>query len=409
MKVICAVASTALIACMTVVCHAADSSHPNELDKGITPIEERVIDRTAVITQLHIAQARAYLHKNMLPKAKAEIAQTQRLMHTLRYDLSSTVASERISIARRHLEFETAHQVLQDLQPIYLALEQMKNYLPTDNARQHINQAETYLKKGDKQGAERELASADGTLPAIEEKFPLPEKYLANAAKFLAAGEPKRADAALAVAEQRMLAAAVAGESPVLRAEKNLRQAAGNYSAGHIPEAKRYLDQAAEYLAMAARTGISAAQKEIGKLSEEIARLNGQIDKGDKGQQSIVQSFWERGEALAERSGDYLVAQMERGKSSSGEDDLTEAKLHVAYARSYQLTAGEPELAVKEIELAESYLEKVRKNRETTPAARKKLAAIIKELEYLKVHPEKSEAGARNRYDAIKTTLKALI
>ena len=413
MKLNGAVTTCVLLALLPVVCCAqpTESSAPEALDKGITPIEENVIDRTVVVTQLHIAQARAYIHRNMLQEASSEISEAQRLMRTLRFDLSSTIAGERITIARKHLEFEPAQQVLQDIPSIYLALEQMKSYLPTNDARQHVEHAETYLKKGDKRAAAKELAAAESALPAIEEELPLlsAEKYVADAAKYLAAAEPKKADAALATAEQRMTANAAAGETPIQRAERNLWQATRNYSAGHIPEAKIYLDQAAESLGMAARTGIASAQEEIRKLSEQIARLKVQIDKGDKDRQSIMQSFWERGKALAERSGDYLFARIEKGKSNALEDGLIEAKLHLAYARSYQLTAVEPELAVQEIERAESYLEQVRKQIRADPAAKRKLAAAVKELEYLKVHPNKSEAGARQRYDWIKATLKELL
>ena len=411
MKLMRALASSVLITCLPLVCQAqaTQATTAEAQDKSITPIEEQVIDRTVIVAQLHIAQARAYIHKHALQKAKNEVTEAQRLMHALRYDLSSTVAGERISIARRHLEFETTGKVMQDLPAVYRAIEQMKGYLATDDAKRHVTKAESFLKTGDKVNADRELALAQNSLPAIEEELPLltTEKYLAAAARQLSAGDPKKADLALEVAERSMLAATA--ETPIQRAERNLRQATREYATGHLPEAKTDLDQAAQYLAMAARTGLETAQEEIGKLTEEIVRLKGQIAKGDKDRQSIVQSFWERGKALAERSGDYLVARLESEKRNPVKENLIEAKMHVAYARSYQLTAGEPELVVKEIERAESYLDQVRKTGPADPVTVRKLAALVKELEYLKLHPAKSEAGTGIRYNAIKTALNDLL
>ena len=114
MKLMRALASSVLITCLPLVCQAqaTQATTAEAQDKSITPIEEQVIDRTVIVAQLHIAQARAYIHKHALQKAKNEVTEAQRLMHALRYDLSSTVAGERISIARRHLEFETTGKVM---------------------------------------------------------------------------------------------------------------------------------------------------------------------------------------------------------------------------------------------------------------------------------------------------------
>jgi hypothetical protein len=413
MKVIKSSIFCCLIICLPLVCNAesTDSNSPEALDNDIPPIEQGVIDRTVVVTQLHIAQARGYIHRNAPDKAKREIVAAQKLMHTLRYDLSSSVAGDGIAVARKHLEYESAQRVLQDLPAIYHALDQAKGYLPTEDARQHLAQAEKYLKSGDKPRASKELAAADGALPEVEMELPLlrAEKYVVQAANYLAAGELKKADAALGIAEQRMLTASPAGESPLQQAERNLRQASRYSAVGQFPEAKRYLDEAARYLALAAKTGMAAAQQEVAKLSEDLARMKGELDKGDKDRQSIVQSFWERGKALAERSGDYLAARLEKGKSGGEENQLIEARLHVAYAKSYQLTAADPETAVKEIERAQWYLAKVAAKKSTDTAARRQLAQAVKELEYLKAHPEKSAVGARQRYDSVKSTLKELI
>jgi len=197
------------------------------------------------------------------------------------------------------------------------------------------------------------------------------------------------------------------GESSLQRAERNLRQASRNYSTGRLPQAKAYLDKGAEYLAMAAHSGLVNAHQEIAKLSDELGRLKRQFDQGDK--EKELKSLWERGKALGERSGDYLSARLEQGSGKMvGEDNLIEARLHVAYAQSYQLTAEEPAEAGKELERAAAYLEKARQERQADPALRRKLEELLKQITYLKQYVQKSDADTRERYEKLKVELKEL-
>lgn len=409
MKNILVITLSALAALMPLACQAqpTERSTSPQLYKALPPSEYLAIDRMVVLAQRRIAQARADLYAKRMAKARAHIAEARTFIHTLRYDLSSTVADDRIEIARTHLEYESPQQVSHDLRLIYPALEQISDYLPTDKAKRHVDQAGEYLKNGDRRAAEKELASAEGSLPQLEEERPLlsAEKYVAKAYSDLAEGHSRQADAALRVAEQRMALTASARQTPIRQAETTLKLANTYYSEGRIPEAGRYLEAASASLDKAAKTINTAAKQEVARLSSEIAGMKEELAKGGKEHQPIVQSFWERGKALAERSADYLIAGVQ---TAFGEDELIEAKLHTEYAKSYQLTASEPNQAYKEIDRAESCIGKAGKDRRMDTAARKKLDAVMKDLEYLKSHPEKT-ASARNRYNSAIARLKDLI
>jgi len=278
------------------------------------------------------------------------------------------------------------------------------------DAASHAAQARAYLHEDRSRKAVGEVAEARRLLRGMRSAGQQPtaaEQTLRDASRLLAAGKLFQADTALENAEQT-LSALSGGESPLQRAERNLRQASRNYSTGRVPQAKAYLDKGAEYLAMAARSGLTNARQEIVKLGGEIGKLKRQFDQGDKGKE--LQSLWERGKALGERSGDYLSARVEQGSGKMvGEDDLIEARLHVAYARSYQLTAREPAETVKELARAEAYLEKARKERQNEPALRRKLAELLKELAHLKQHAEKADADTQEEYESVRTQLKEII
>lgn len=401
-----------LIATVGISHSQAVLQHPGKLYMSIMPQEEAVIARTAVVVQRHIAQARADIRSKSLKNAGYEVAEAARLMRTMRDNLSSSMAKNLITIARKHLEYEPAKRVLRDLPPIYASLDEIEDYLPTDKARRHIDQAGKYLEKGDKEGADKELALADRRLVSIAVEIPVikAEKYVIEAKKYLAEREPGKADAALAVAEQKTQAIYPGLENPLHQADRNLWQATKSYSAGKMVEAKTYIDQAKIYLEKASKTGNAKGKVEAAKLSGEMAALEMKIDKGAKESESVLKSVWERSKALAERTAEYLSAGYEREETTlSDENDLIEAKLHVSYAETYQVTTGEPDKAVKEINEALSYLKKGMHNKLADRATILKISKEEKELNDLKAKPEKNGADVEERYESIKSALSRLI
>jgi hypothetical protein len=380
--------------------------------KSIPPQEELVIDRTTVDALRHIVQARAYIHEKAPGKAGYEVAETVRLLRTIRDNLSPKLVRDRIWIARKHLEFEPASEILGDFPAIYAALDDIDIYLPTDKAKRHIDRAREHLEKKDKREADRELELADKSLVSVEVEIPLLSvgNYIFSAQEYLNTNNDEKADRALKIAEQKTQAVSLIVGSPLRAAQRSFRGAIKQYSAGKMAEARMYVEQAKASLEQVLKLGDTTAREEAGKLYKDVTDLERKINKGGKAGRTALMAALEKSQALIEREAEYLAAGWAKAEATKPlENMMIEAKLHVAYAETYQVTAGEPANAVKELDKAEHYLAKALKNESLGIAAQQNIRAMTKKLEDLKLHPEKSDSSIEESYDAIKAELGGMI
>ena len=381
--------------------------------KSITPGVESAIERTRIRVLVHISRARSDIHGKDWARAQDEAAEAVRLTDSIRDDLSTVPAKDLIAIARKHLEYEPSQQVLRDdFPPIFASLNQVSVYLPTDKALLHVGKAEEHLQSDNKQKADRELALADKSLIVIEVELPLlrSQQYVVKAEGYLAARDAEKADAALQAAEQRAMALAAAMKSPLFLAKQNLWLAFRNYSTARGPEAKTYLERARYYLGMTAGSASALEKEEAGKLSQEIADLEKRLPNQGKAAESALKMAFEKCEALAERSAAFLSAGLSEVETTlKGEDNLIEARLHVAFAETYQVTVKEPDKAVKELDTAHTYLQKALAGDLAGPAHRKIMGEVDRLLLDLKAAPGKSGTDVRERYDTAMEQLGDLI
>jgi hypothetical protein len=380
--------------------------------KSIPPQEESTIARTAIVALRRISQARSDIHRNELPSARHDLAEAARLMETIRDDLSTATVKNFIQIARKHLEHEQAGQVLHDLPPIYSSLDMISSYLPTDKARLHIDRARGYLEKNDKPGAERELALSDKSLIVIEVELPLLniQRYVARAQHYLAGKKSSKADKELQIAEQRAMALYTGLNSPLFHTQQNLWLTFRNYSSATRAETGKSLSTARNTLEMAASHGSTRGKEEAGKLSSELAELERKIAGEGKVAESDLKAAWEKSKALSERSAAYLSAGLSEAETTLGvESGLIEARLHVAYAETYQVTTSEPDKAVEELEKAHSYLEKAAGNTLADTSERTKMHEIDTVLLALKRNPTERDISVQDRYEAVKNELDDLL
>jgi len=380
--------------------------------KSISPQEDVVIDRTTADVVRHIVQARAYIHEKTPGNAGYELAEAVRLLNTIRDNLSSKVVRDRIWVARKHLEFEPAAEVLDDFPVIYAALDDIDIYLPTDKARRHIDKAREHLERIDTREAERELELADKSLVSIELELPLLSagKYILSSQDYLTSKNYEKADRALKLAEQKTQAISIIVRSPLRSAKRSFWEAIKQYSAGKIADARMYVGQAKRSLEQAAKMRDAMRSEETDRLYKDVAELERKIDKGGKAGGTALMAAWEKSQALIEREADYLAAGWSKAEAiQPRENMLIEAKLHVACAETYQVTAKEPAKAVEEIERAEAFLGKLLKSNAAEKAVQQKIRRLEKALEDLKAHPEKDDAAVWEWYEAIKAELGDLI
>ncbi len=385
---------------------------PGKLYLSLPPQEESVIDRTAANVLQHIVQARTDISRQDPEKARRELDETQRLMTTVRDNLSSSVARERILKARHSLESEPAKKVVQDISAIYASFDAIAEYLPTDKARQHVDLARNCLERDDKRCAERELDFADRCLAVVEVERPLARtaKYVREAQDSLAGKDTRKADLALQQAETTARAISANIESPLYRARQSIWQAGRQYSAGKQGEAGAYLEQGRRYLEKFGTTANAREKEEAGRLAREVAELEKKVGEKAEGVETGLKVAWERSAALAERGADYLVAGWQEMKTTlAASDDLIEAKLHVAYAETYQVTAGEPDKAARELGKATSFLKKAMQSKLAGREDIQKMADVEKELATLRTHPERRDRAVQDRYAAIMVKLRSLL
>lgn len=386
-----------------------DSSVPY---RSVAPPEESTIDRTAIVALRQISQARSDIHRRDLASARRDLVEADRLMETIRDNLSTASSKNLIQIARRHLEYEPTRQVLHDLPPIYSSLDLLSAYFPTDKAKLHVDRAKGCLERNDKQGADRELAQADASMVIIEIELPLLESqhYIKKAQGYLVARNARKAEGVLQSAEQRVMTIYTGVHSPLFQANRNIWIASRNYPAAGKADTGHNLEQARLYLDQVAAGRTPTEKDEAGKLSKEIAGLEKKLADEGTVAESDLKAAWEKSMALTERSAAYLSADLSESESSlRGENNLAEAKLHVAYAETYQLITAEPGKATRELDTAQSYLQKAADSHLAGSADRKKIREIVSVLLVLKSNTGKSDAEVRERYDTVKDEMSELI
>lgn len=379
---------------------------------SIAPDVETTIERTTIVALREIAQARSDIHRKKLANAQSDLVDVARLMETIKDNLSTATTKNLIQIARKHLEYEPAKQVLRDFPPIYSSLKTISFYLPIDKAKWHIDRAASYLEKNNKLESAKELVLADKSLVVNEVELPLlkMQRYVVKARRYLAAKNYSKANEALQSAEHGAIVIYNGINSPFYYAKQSLWLAFRNYSTATQEETGSNIAQAKYYLNKAAAVVSAKDKEEAGKLSSELEQLEKKIAGEGKVTESDLKAVWEKSMALLERSVASVSAGVSEEETTLGnEDDLIGAQLHVAYAEIYQVTTLEPAKAIKELDTADSYLQKAAKNPLTGREDQKRIHGISKILHALKADAEMHDFDVQERYETVKETLTRLI
>ncbi len=382
------------------------------LQDGILSQEDVSIERAAVDIHGRIVQARADINHNNPDGAWRELDAAETLIGTMKESLSTAIPRGLIGIAMKHLEFEPPSKVMGDLPPIYASLDRIAVFLPIDGAKLHIDRAREYLGKDDKKRAAKELSLARGALVSIEVELPLFKvaKFISKARYDLIGRETGKADKALWMAEVQARGIYLMIESPLHLAKKKFWQASRAYSEGRTAEARTYLEQGRVYLEEEAKKGRASQRQAVSELSLEASDLEKRIPASGNVAATGLKSLWERSKALAERSAEYLAAGIaEEETTLKGEDNLIEAKLHVAYAETYQVTAGEPGKAADELGRADACLRKALQGELVDKANAEKINELDKEVLGIKADTAEKDSAVRDRYESIKGRLSELI
>jgi hypothetical protein len=329
--------------------------------RSISPQEEQVISDAGTKVLRHIAQARADIHNKELESARTQLGRANTLLDIIQASLPTTKIKDRIWVAKKHLEYEDTQEVMPDLVPIYVSLNEVVDFMPIKEAKAHLDKAKRHLKKGDKKAAVTELDATDASLMYTEIDLPFntTRRLVANAVAFLDKSDTKAADKSLKTAEDNVAQMTVGIAEPLVPAKSALWRASRDYAKGTYDSAKRELDAAIGYLEQSAASTDMFVHEEAGKLLTQARALEGKIDKGGDTTKSLLDNLWQRTEALADRAMHYISTGWSRLRNSDTvKSDLIEAKVKVDFARIDQINAKDAPQATADLKQAVDYLVK---------------------------------------------------
>jgi tetratricopeptide (TPR) repeat protein len=379
--------------------------------KTITPREEEIISSAGVKVLRHIAQARLDIRNKDVDGVKQELDQADKLFDIIQTGLPTTKVKDRIWVAKKHLEYENTEEVLPDLIPIYSSLDELVDIMPTDVAKKHLDKVKSHLKAGDKEKAKQSLDAMAAALQYTEVDLPISStrQLVAQARADLNREAMDEADNALKTAEDSVVYLSIADEQPLFTAKALLWQAVMDVDAGDIKLAKSDLQSAIEYLDIARQSDDKATRDAASQIIVRARELQSDLDSGAD-ISSRVHHLWERTQAFADRSIEYMSAGWARYRSDSPlKSDLIEAKLHLTNARIDLFTGHETGMASEELLLAGRFLDKaaeVALQEKMQQNVQTQITSLQKDVSDLVSDPT---AGQASSYDALQQQLRSMI
>ena len=379
--------------------------------KTISLQDEAVISSAGVKVLRHIAQARADIRGKELQSAGTELGQAEKLLDIIQAALPTSQIKDRIWIAKKHLEYENTQDVLPDLIPIYASLDELIDIMPTDMAKQHLDEAKDQLKSGDKDKAQQALEATSGALQYTEVDLPVgtTRQLVAQAKADLKQEKPAEADKALKAAEDSVVYLSVALQQPLFRAKTLLRQTLLAMQAGDRVAANAALQEAIGDLTTASRSGDKATRDAAADILAQARQLQSDLEGGTDIASGLLH-LWEHTVALADRSVEYLADGWARYRAEGPlKSELIEAKLHLANARIDLFTGHETDRAAEELRVAGRYLDQAAETaqqQQSDAAYRQRIAELQQAVEQLSSDPA---AGKEATYAGLQKQLHDMI
>ncbi|WP_298434942.1 YfdX family protein [Geobacter sp.] len=380
------------------------------LYREIPPTVESTVIQTAVLALGDIAEARKELREGRSDEALRKVEEARTLARSVGTDLTTGVVREQIRIAREHAGYDPPQRVLKDLGPVYDSLNEIEVYIPVDKARRHVDRAAEFLKAGRKDDAARELGSAEKALPVFTLPMVSVDASLERALSAIGKKELDAADALLRKAESTLQAGIASRRSPIGQAQASIMRARFLFVNGDYADARRALNQARTFLDAAAARGSAVTKSEAPRLSQEVEALERRIEKEREKSESSLRAIGEEVAALAERAAADLAYHWDETETTLRIDDmLLDARLHLAYAETFQLTTGEPLKAKRELDLAREFIGRAMKSLLADSADRAALQWADREIVYLGEHIDQTGPAIEERYDALRSRINGLL
>ncbi len=358
----------------------------------------------------HITQARNAIHKNDLDQAREDVQQARELLALVEAARPAVRLKEYIWVARQHMEYETAQDVIDDLTLIDAELLSLGDIVPTAKARRHLQRAQALMMKDDTKAARQELDRLEASLVFTEFDLPLAvsEQQILAAQEALARNRSAAADKNLVVAEESIQFITLGGSAPLVSARTHLSRAAKNYADEYYAAAGADLEQASEWLRRAGKDADEKSRKEAQKLAAEIEALKDKLDNEADDYTHTLNNFLHRSAALIEREAESLWLRYKRQQIANQTlRKLLDAKTHLYYAE-HDLAKGRGTDAIrKELESTDRYLEEALSKAE--PPMRERISQLREEIHALEEDLGRDREQDRARYERTMADLVHLI
>ncbi len=259
------------------------------------PLQQRIAN-LAVKALKHIAKARGFIHARNYQDARNELTKSQELMEMIRSSLPTTRIKDHIWVAKKHLSYEDSEEVIPDLVPIYVSLDEIQSFVSVDKTRKHLDEAKEALKKDDKEKGAQALELAGESLTYVEIDLPLAytERKVANALALLAEGKGKEADQVLKEAEEGVQVISISSYGPMVLAQESLWQATKKYTKGRYEAAKKSLADAKVFLKMAAKQADEKTRDALAKLNVKIEELEKKMAESGTDFSKEMKGLWDK-------------------------------------------------------------------------------------------------------------------
>lgn len=210
--------------------------------------QRKAIASAALRTLRHITQARNAIHKNDLDQGREDVQQARELLALIEATRSTARLKEHIWVARQHMDYETAQDVIDDLTLVDAELLSLGGIVPTAKAHRHLQSTQALLMKNDTRAARQELDRLEASLVFTEFDLPLAAsgQQILAAQEALVRNRPAAANNNLAAAEESVQFITLGVSAPLAGARTHLSRAAKNYADDSYAAAGADLAQASE-------------------------------------------------------------------------------------------------------------------------------------------------------------------
>jgi len=372
--------------------------------------QREAIASAALRTLRHITQARNAIHKNDISQAREDVQQAQELLALVEAARPTVRLKQHIWVARQHMDYETAQDVIDDLTLIDAELLGLGDLLPTAKARRHLQSAQALMMKNDTKAARQELDRLEASLIFTEFDLPLAtsEQQILAAQEALAQNRPAAADNNLVAAEESIQFITLGGRAPLVNARTHLGRATKNYADEYYAAARADLAQASKWLRRAGKDADEKSRKEAQKLAAEIEAVKDKLDNDADDHTHTLGNFLHRSAALIDRDAEGLWLRYKHQQAANQTlRKLLDAKTHLHYAEHDLARDRDSDTIRKELDAANRYLEESLGTAE--PSTRERIVQLRKELQAIEDDLDRDRVQAMKRYDQVMADLLHLI